>query len=265
MNIIVFSKNRAAQLELFLRSMKKYFKEFNDHQIKILYKGTSHEFIKGYDKLKDIHPDTNIIWKEDIDFQKCLVELFDKKEKYTVFFVDDIVFKEPFSIKDDKFKFFEKRLDIISLALRLHPRLNYSYPPNMNMRTPNFDKDLVYRWIWQDACYGYPMSLDGNIYKSMDIYFYITNLKYDGPNSLEAQMAANPLVIKPNITCYDKSIIFNNPCNKVQDYNNNRRGNISAEFLNDKFLSGKIIDLEPYIGLENNACHMLLDVNFIDL
>lgn len=37
LNIIVFSKDRPAQLELFLRSMKLYFTEFYEHKINILY------------------------------------------------------------------------------------------------------------------------------------------------------------------------------------------------------------------------------------
>ncbi len=265
MNVIIFSKNRACQLELLIRSMKKFFMEFSDVQIKILYKFTDDNFEKAYLRTKDIHNDINIIWTLETDFQKDLISLVDKSQKHTMFFVDDIIFKEPFSMKDDKFKFFDSHGDVLCLSLRLHPRLTYSYPPNQNMKSPIFDKNLVYKWIGEDACYGYSLSLDGNIYRTMDIFFYIQNLKYNAPNSLEAQMASNPSYVRPKIICYNKSIVFNNPCNKVQMENQNRHGDVSPEFINEQFLNDKIIDIEPFIGLENNACHMLLDIKFIDL
>ena len=59
-NVIIFSKNRAAQLELFIRSMKKFFKDFSSNEIKILYKTSNSFFEEGYEKLKKIHSDDNI-------------------------------------------------------------------------------------------------------------------------------------------------------------------------------------------------------------
>lgn len=264
MNIIVFSKNRACQLELFIRSMKKYFKEFEEFQIKILYKSVGHEFDKSYEKLKEIHPDKNLIWQTDLGFQNCLINIFDKKEKYTVFFVDDIVFKEPFSIKDDKFKYFDTHGDVLALSLRLHPRLTYCYSANLKQIPPKFNENNVFLWKGQTGDYGYPMSLDGHFFRSRDIYYYLLNIRYDGPNSLESQMAMNPLY-HPKLICYDKSVIVNNPVNKVQDWNDNVHGNVTAEYLNEQFLSGKIIDLTPFEGFENISCHQEIPINFIEI
>jgi len=262
MNIIIFSKNRACQLELLLRSIKKYFKEFDSFKIKILYKYTSNDFDIGYKKLKDIHKDENIIWIEDIGFQNTLISIFDKTQKYTVFFVDDIIFKEPFSVEDERFQYFKKHGDILAFSLRLHPRLTYCYAARVPMTPPDFKDNNVFLWRGQTGDYGYPMSLDGHIFKSIDMYFYVLNLKYDGPNSFEAQMAAQPLFY-PKLICYDKSIIVNNPVNKVQNYNNNVHGNITAEYLNEQFLSGKVIDLLPFEGFENISCHQEIPINFI--
>lgn len=242
--------------------MKKYFKEFEQFQIKILYKSVSEEFYKGYEKLKEIHPDKNLIWQNEIGFQNSLIRLFDKKKKYTVFFVDDIVFKEPFSINDDKFKFFDTHGDVLSLSLRLHPRLTYCYAANLKQIPPQFNENNVFLWKGQTGDYGYPMSLDGHFFRSRDIYYYLLNIRYDGPNSLESQMAMNPLYY-PKLICYDKSVIVNNPVNKVQDWNDNVHGNVTAEYLNEQFLSGKKIDLTPFEGFENISCHQEISINFI--
>jgi hypothetical protein len=75
-------------------------------------------------------------------------------------------------------------------------------------------------------------------------------------------MASNPLPL-PKMICYDKSIIMNLPLNRVQDFNNNIHGDISEDYLNEQFLDGKRIDLEPIIGLENVSCHQEIPINLI--
>ena len=264
-NIIVFSKDRAAQLELFIRSMKEFFKEFNDCDIKILYTYSNYEYETGYNKLKIIHSEHNIKYIKETKFQNDLIFLFDKSKPFTVFFVDDNVFKEPFSLEDKEFKTFSSRKDILTLSLRLHPRLNYCYPANIYMNTPKFDNDFIYEWINQMGCYGYPYSLDGNIFNTLDLIYYLYNIHYNGPNDLESQMAMNPMKYKTKMMCYNKSIIFNIPFNKVQNYNNNRHCDITSKFLNDNFLNNKIINLEPYKHYENKSTHVPMeDIEFID-
>jgi hypothetical protein len=49
----------------------------------------------------------------------------------------------------------------------------------------------------------------------------------------------------------------------VQEWNNNVHGKITAEYLNEQFLFGKIIDLTPFEGFENISCHQELPINFI--
>jgi hypothetical protein len=56
---------------------------------------------------------------------------------------------------------------------------------------------------------------------------------------------------RPKIICFEESIIIKNPINKVQNFNNNIHGNITAEHLNKKFLEGYIIDLEDFKGIKN--------------
>ena len=80
LNIIVFSKNRSCQLELFLRSMKLYFKEFNEHKINILYTYSNDKFKEGYDKVISIHNDKNINYiKETQPFKNHILLLLIQK------------------------------------------------------------------------------------------------------------------------------------------------------------------------------------------
>jgi len=259
MNFIIFSKDRGCQLELLLRSIKKYFKEWKEYSINVLYTYSNDDFGKGYDITKKLHPEFNYKFEE--NFKIDLLSLIDENKKYTIFFVDDIVFKEKFSIDDDKVKLFDKDDNILCLSLRLHPNLTYCYPARVRMIKPPLDEYNRFKWIGKSGDYGYPMSLDGHLFRTSDIIDKFKKFNYYNPNTLESSLAMSP-IRKPLMLMYDKSIIINNPANKVQNFNNNVYGNISAKFINDQYLNGKKISLKSYDGVDNISCHQEIDIIF---
>lgn len=264
MNIVVFSKDRAAQLDLFLRSMEEYFAEYNYFKVNVLYTFSNDSFYLGYESLFDLHPGVNFV--RETNFKNDLVSLISDYE-YTVFFVDDIIWKDKFSIRDKEFSIFENSTNIdkkvLCLSLRINPDLNYCYTANIPMKKPKFFGGGMWEWKGASGDYGYPMSLDGHIFRTKEIKPYLQKLNYKNPNNLEGILASVPLA-NPYMLCYENSKIVNNPANKVQTNNPNKHGNISAEYLNDKFLDGYMIDLEPFKGLKNTQCHMELPITFIE-
>jgi hypothetical protein len=63
--------------------------------------------------------------------------------------------------------------------------------------------------------------------------------------------------------CYKTSKLLNIPANKVQTEIPNRVGSIiTAEDLNDNYLSGLVIDIEKYASYQNNAPHIELPIEF---
>lgn len=265
LNIIVFSKDRPSQLDLFLRSMKFYFKEFNQHTINILYTYSSNTFKDGYDKLFTLHKYNNINYiKETEDFKKHVISLLNPNNPYTVFFVDDIVFKNEFTLECKQFKLFTLNDDILTLSLRLHPNLTYCYAARHHMIPPNFDSNCIFKWYGQQGDYGYPMSLDGHFFRTDDIIPIIKVLNFNNPNSFESVLSMYPLN-RPKMICFEDSVIINNPINKVQNFNNNVHGDISADYLNDKFLDGYIIDFDDFKGVKNISCHKEMPINLIKL
>lgn len=262
-NIIVFSRDRACQLELFLRSMKFYFKEFDQHIINVLYTYSNDKFKDGYDKLFSIHNDKNINYiKETNNFKDHVLSLLDQEKPYSIFFVDDIIFKNPFTLDCKQFKMFTINNQILTLSLRLHPHLTYCYAACRNMNPPKFNSDLVFNWYGSEGDYGYPMSLDGHFFRTNEIKTLTTMISFTGPNSYESILACYPLITKLKMICFEESVIINNPINKVQQFNN-VHGNISAEYLNDMFLNDNIIDFEDFKGLKNISCHQELNIKFI--
>lgn len=261
-NIVVFSKDRAMQLDLFLRSFGKMVKDYHLYDIKVLYTYTNDRFKQGYDKLikKNYR---HASYTKEVNFKSTLLSLVNPLNPHTVFFVDDNVFKNPFDFYDEQMYVFNRDESILCRSLRLHKTLNYCYPAKVVMIPPIFLEDNVFEWRGQLGDYGYPLSVDGHIYRTKDIMPYLLNLKYNNPNSLEGEMAHSH-VQSSKMVCYDKSIIVNNPLNRVQTVNDNKHGDITAEFLNNKFLEGQLILLDNFIGIENTSCHQEIPITFIN-
>jgi len=265
MNVIVFSKDRACQLELFIRSMKIYFKEFKDNKINVLYTFSDKKFEEGYEELKKIHNDVNINYvQESKKFKDHVMLLMNPDDNYTVFFVDDIVFKNPFTMDSKQVRLFVGDENILCVSLRLHTNLTYCYPAQIHMVPPKFEDNLTFRWMHERGDYGYPMSLDGHIFRTKEIFPLLKVLTYTNPNSLESTLAYCPLN-KPKMICFEESAIMNLPVNRVQTFNTNICGNVSANFLNDQFLDGNIIDMEKMKGFKNISCHQEVDINLIKI
>jgi len=263
MNVIIFSKNRASQLDLFIRSLKKYLVEFKDLTFNILYTYSDDKFKQGYEKLFTIHDESNLNYiKETKKFKEHILDIVDDEKKHIVFFVDDMIFKNEFSLKSKQFKLFTLDDNILTLSLRLHKNLSYCYPARIHQSPPKFCSNNTFRWRGQQGDYGYPMSLDGHFFRTVDMLLFLKVLNYNNPNSLESLLSSYPLN-RPMMICFDESKVLTIPANKVQNFNQNVHGNISANFLNEQFLDGYIIDLEPFDGFKNISCHQEMKMEYI--
>ena len=246
MNVIIFSKDRAAQLDLLLRSMPDEFRVVCE----VIAKYSNPIFYDGYMKHD---PESWFCFES--DFKTDLRESLAWYDPLTMFLTDDDIFINPLP------EIPELPDNVACLSLRLNPRMNYCYTLNRKQTPPKMQPGNIWNWRLADADYGYPMSLDGHIFRTADILPLLENLDYHDPNSLEAALARNP-INRPMMMCFDKSVIVNNPINRVQDTIKNRYGNVSAEWINEQYLAGRRIKLEPFIGIEPNACHVELPIEW---
>lgn len=218
---IVFSKNRACQLELLLRSL-------GDLPASVLYTYDS-GFEAGYKKVINMYPSINFI--KQYDFKSQLIN-FVKNSKYVYFPTDDIVFIDYFSENSKEFREFIKSSDIISLSLGLSPNIAGK------------------KWRWQDfkgnyklRMWGYPVSIDSCILRAEDVLPAIIDYgDMPTPNYFEmALLAKTPT--RPYMMCFDHPKIINNSVNQVQkDFPAHTVG-ISPEILENNFLKGKRLSL----------------------
>ena len=261
-NIIIYSKNRACQLELLLRSFNHCFADFKSSNISVIYKYTDDNYKLGYDIVKNKYNISFI--QESNNIKSDTLKLILPANQYTMFLVDDIFFKDKFSLYDYEFMLFNNNIDILSLSLRLHPNINFCYPTNKPTPQPTMIQNI---WNWKGSLgdFGYPMSLDGNIYRTPTIYNMIEKINFNSPNELEGVL--NNLQIDANLMmCYEISKLINNPCNIVQNVIPNRFNKtncISTEYFNLMFLDSYIIDLNPLLNIKTNSCHSELPYTFI--
>jgi hypothetical protein len=266
MNVIIFSKDRAAQLDLLLRSIEKNFAKPYYQNVTVIFRASNQSFVDGYKKLikkwgrKD-KATGYVSWinEEQTSFKEATISAIQSTREFTMFLVDDIVFTHEFSMNDPEFLFFRKDEDILGLSLRLDPQKTYCYAIDQVMKVPESHNEgfFCYAWHGKDGDFGYPMSVDGTVFRTQEILPLVQRLNYWNPNSFEAALSQNPIP-HPFLLAYNQAKLVNVPANRTQDTFNNRHANLEEaqlSKLNDLYLQGIEIDYEPFNGLETPSVH----------
>jgi hypothetical protein len=241
--------------------MKEFWPGIPDSPI-VIWTCSNESFYNGYQKVIEDYPKVNFKYQNQWEFKILVVESVLPEKPYTVFFVDDLVFKNPFSMSSEEFKTFQKSEDILCLSLRLHPYLTYCYTMNIPMRMPQYLEGRLRIWEWKKeaADFGYPMSVDAHLYRTSDLIEIISKGNYVHPGEFEnALLTAVPN--RPKMICFEDSKIVNIPVNRVGPYPN-RYGNIRQDYLNDEYLKGRRISLKTVKGFKNISCHQEIDLQW---
>jgi hypothetical protein len=221
----------------------------------------------GYEKCIENHSSIKFI--KQTDFKKNLLSGIDTSQSYTMFLVDDILFLGKFSMLNESFEEFEfSKLDdpnIVCHSLRLYPGINECYTlgqQNTVIKNPSFINNLmVWEWKNQAADWGYPMSVDGHIFKTTFIKKISEKLNYVNPNTFEAAMAGIASVghiSGTKMSCSRiSSKLLNIPANMVQDVFANKHGATDfVEELNEKYLNGERLDYKHLSDFKNKSVHV---------
>lgn len=264
--LIIFSKNRACQLNLLLDSMKKNAPVLFD-KIHILYKAEG-DYVLGYEKLKERYAGIN--FHEEKNFRHDLFKLIDDEIEATTFMVDDaVVFKQILARKIDIIKPVIE--DYVIFSLRLGKNCVYSHPANLNYTLEEHEIDGEYITFdytkQQIGDFRYPLSTDGHIFNTRIIKDLLIEIDFYNPNTLESYLQGFVVTnsIPKIVKCFTESKLVSIPVNLVNDTFKNRNGlefGISEKELNDKYLGGEIIDLDSLDFTEVNGPHKEIKYNF---
>ena len=269
---VIFSYNRAFQLDATLRSFIFHCKDFRQIYVKIIYKAEGihkeqyESLVKEYRKFSNIQFVTEGNFKADVI---SLTTPFD----HVLFLVDDNIFVESFNIADC-INILNTENSAIGVSLRLGLNTNYCYSLNCDQKIPEYQNlnnlFLKFRWIHSEADFAYPLELSSSVYRVNDLLEILSQIQFENPNTFEAKLDASKQILAekyPDLISYEYSRTFCAPINKVQTVAAaNRAGSnseYSAEDLAKKYHGGLRFDIAVFIGFKPNGCHEEVDLHFV--
>ena len=240
---LIFSKDRAAQLDLLLRSLRRYA----DHEMtKVLWDSSSEEFTEAYMQLPI---DRSVDESFDLDLRRALWECPDKT--VTFFCDDDVVFRrfDPPDLSNCLGTFSE---EVLCFSLRLGKQ-------NQQMKWPGEV------WDWTElprTDFGFPGSIDGHIFRVDDVLFMIEDREVTNPTFLETVLAESCEEYladrRPMMACYEQQSVVGIPVNRVSESSGVPFGKQFPQdqaWLNKRFLNGHRIDLYALDFSGVDGCH----------
>tara|TARA_R110000765_G_scaffold153731_2_gene256674 strand:+ start:381 stop:1217 length:837 start_codon:yes stop_codon:yes gene_type:complete len=253
-NGLILSKNRSSQLRLLLESINLNA-PYLFNEIKIIYTSSNEDFAKGYEKLKSERILSNLVWEKEENFvQDFLNALKTCETDYICGIVDDCIFYKRLASKpqaiidvltDDVFCF--------SFRLGLNTTTQYYMRPQEKFELKAYDQSGMFvRWNWKEwdskLNYGYPISLDGHVFRTKELSDLSHKFKFDYLRQWEGVIAGKcrEETDRHNMASYKQNVLFSIPSNCVQDppLVAGQLHEYSEEKLNNLYLKGEVIDLE---------------------
>jgi len=263
---IVFSKNRAAQLDQLLQSIARRAPDAFD-PINVLWTANSADYMRGYRLCIERHP--NAAFNYEHSFAAQLTETLHKSQRdYVMFLCDDDLVTKPF-VPDPTPWFLLSTKQILTVSLRLGLNTTDCYPLNRPQQNPNFTfavRDArVWNWKSADGDWGYPGSLDGHVFRKGDLLSMLSNTDYTGPNRLEELLMHRCERQEMNMmACYSESVITGCPLNLVNTtHSRNRNAGQDPLVANTTYLEGKRPMLYPIERNAVTAAHVELPLVFV--
>lgn len=251
-NGLILSKDRACQLRLLLESIRVNAPELLD-DIKIIYTSSNENFEKGYEKLKSEQILPNITWQKEKDFvSDFLTALKTCESEYICGLVDDCVFYKRLptsskqiiaSLTDDVFCF--------SLRMGLNTTTQYYMRNDVTQLVDYQQNPFCVKWDWKKWSsklnYGYPISLDGHIFRTKELCDLSHKFKFDYLRQWEGVIAGKcrEETGRDKMVAFRQNVLFSIPVNCVQDppLVAGQLYDQPEEEINQKYLDGEAIDL----------------------
>lgn len=261
---IIFSRDRAMQLDALLRSIRKYSK--SDFKIIVQY-SCSDKHHASYEELVSRYKDVCFV-KETTVRETLLKILFNFKTKYMFYLVDDQVFIRDFDINLLLSKMRRRNFASMRLGKTI---TNWGIKDKPLQPIYREDESFLY-WRWLEnkgnADWHYQFSVDGTIYRTVDILRCTLSIPFKAPNSYEANMNS-VILFKGNNSgvSFQLPVVVNliiNASRQEKGYEECVAGEYSADDLLRLWEAGKRFDIEKIAAISYCSCHHIInDINTI--
>lgn len=264
--IIIFSFNRALQLDTLLSSLNEYWKNPN-YQIDVLYNTSDADFEKGYNILLkkytnvSFHKETkcttryrinelfnfrNLIqlYKNPVlrypksNFRNLLLDIMkENKSNNVMFMTDDAMFVNQVNVNSDILDWINNSPYQRQYSIRIGKGMN-------NQEVNVEEKENILSWNFykcnRKTNWGYNFSVDGHIYSKKVILELFSKYIFTNPNSLESfiysQIRRKQWMSEGKAN--KSASILSFPINMVQTFASNETLGVDCKMMNDWFLSG---------------------------
>ena len=266
---VVFSKDRAMQLDATLRSLRLHCRDAHVVEMSVLYAASSERHACQYVQLAKDYPDIKFVLER--DFKEDLLLLI-APASFLLLLVDDNIFVKEFYAAD-AVSFLQANSDVLAFSLRLGRNTVYAYAYGKYQRLPEFaEKDssiLTFDWKTGERDFNYPCDISSTLYRKSDLAPLLERIPFSNPNLLEGRLDANKYEFsgQSRLACFERSVTFCNPANKVQrvlpNNRSGRRKQYAADTLAEKFDQGVRIKVEAYASLVPKGCHQEVKLCFM--
>ncbi len=257
---LIFSKDRALQLDALLRSLRAACADSSTAAIRVIYTCTDRRHEDSYAQLAKEHASVTFVretsFDADLRAQLALAH-------HVCFLVDDCVFVRPWSLCE-AIKLLAGDGSVLGVSLRLGVNIDYCYPLSAEKTPPEMEPRGSLRsfvWIGAQHDFGYPLEVSSSIYRTADVFSALGAQAIKGPNHLEVVLndaKAKFAESRPTLLCFPLSVAFCIPLNVVQQAFMNRtslRPDCFPERLRQLYRFGYRINTEALSGLTPRGCH----------
>lgn len=259
-DLLIFSRDRAAQLHLLLESIAK--NSPNLFNIAVLYTSSNYDYNSGYELCKSRFKH---IFAKESDFKQQTIDFVQSSPtKYICFAVDDLVVFKHLPSKNILPK---GPGHVFSLRLGLNTTIQ-NQQTNLTQQPLNryINRENILTWpvneYGPDSYYGYPMSVDMHIFKKSVLLPILPRHEFRNPSNLEGVIFYYRSLIR-YISCFEHSVVVNIPCNNMSTVTLTNEHAYTTEFLNQQYLDNKIIDLNVVSKQKIISCHQDIPFEFI--
>lgn len=258
---VVFSKDRAMQLDAFLSSYFNKSKHFGD--LIVLYTASTKEHLDSYTTLERNYKSKPIQFIKETNFRDQIIRILEVGNYDNVgLFVDDMIFTREFDWRDIlKYNLYEN-----VFVLTRGRDLGVSQVLQKKNVLPNFEAIdnhiLSFRWNeFRDINdWSYPLGLSGYVYVTEELRVMIRALSFRAPNSLEASLQQYRKIFqRKGGLCYGKTVSVCVHANIVQNEWSNptiEKG-YSADSLLEYWNAGLCIDVSKFDDVDADIAQFM--------
>ncbi len=294
---VVFSRDRALQLDATLKSFFRQAEDAGAAQLVVLYRASSERLRAQYAQLgRELSGRARFV--AETAFRGQLIGLLDATSfgrtevapthessprfpwkrragpvNHVLFLVDDALFVRRFHLAT-AVEALQSNADTVGFSFRLGRNTTDSYVLGRSQVLPEFvqlaEGMLKYAWRNGDGDFAYPLELSSSLYRVPDMLRLFRGLEFSNPNTLESQMSIQARRFGrrfPYLLCWEQSVAFSAPLNRVQSVFANRAGQqdeFSAENMSALFDQGRRIDVASLDGFVPSACHQEVGLPLVE-